>query len=179
MQLLSKIKLFIKETLRDFGKDNVKWIWRTVLVFIISQVLIIIKKNASKKLVIGLPIIFIVGLVLLGMSIWIIMLHRKNKKLKDAIEDLKNPFNVNVNKFFPGDIVILKSEKDLPNSPIMSVYKIHKSEIECRRNDELKKYAPEELFTKDETYKILDERENEMRRNQEAYSNIFKEYNPW
>lgn len=179
MTLFKKVKLFIKETLLDFLKDNLKWILSIVTLFIFSPAVIKFTKIASKKLVIGLPIILATGSVLLVMLILIIMLHRENKKLKDAIEDLKNPFNANVNKFFQGDLVILKSEKDLPNPPIMSVYKIHKSEIECRRNNELINYSPEELFTKDETYKILDERENEMRRNQEAYNNIFKEYNKW
>jgi len=176
---MDKVKLFFKETLWESAKENLKYVLGLLAVFIASSVSMMVKEIAEKKLMIGLPIVLIVGSIIVSMFIIIIILNKENRNLKNTVEDLISPSNENVNKFFPGDIVILKSEKELPSPPKMSVYKIHKSEVECRRKNDLIKYSPEELLTKEETANIFNRIESEIRQAQRANAEMFSWANKW
>ncbi|OOM75484.1 hypothetical protein [Clostridium sp. BL-8] len=153
---MKNINTLLKESVWDYMKDNVKTVIISIITLIIAVIPNFIGQINSVEVKIKLPMIIIFIISLLVAIIIIVRLIKKHNKLKANYEELLNPFNENVKAFHPGDLVILKIEKDFMNPTKMVVNKILRSEIICRNgNGILINYAPEELLTKDETSLIL------------------------
>jgi len=157
---MNRIIKLLKETIWDFIKDNLKLIMGNIISLLIALVPNYISTVSYLEVKVKVPIIIFFVFVFVMLIVDIFVLLKKCNSLKGENEELKNPKNENVGRFFKGDIVILKIEKDLPDPTKLSVYKVTNSEVICRNNKvNLVNYSPEELLTKTETEKLFQEKE--------------------
>lgn len=164
-----------KKSLRAIVEGIIVLIMFSILTFIFNKYKFPIlhwldtKTIKNYYLVIGI-------LLIIALSYFCLRLHKRYNKIKKDYEDIMNPYNPNINKFNLGDQVILKREKNGRTVIIMSVYKIHSSEIECRKNKDLIRYTPEELMTAEETKAFIKKGLSEDSFIQEEHSKKISEY---
>lgn len=176
--LMGKVFNLLKESIWDYTKDNVKQVIVYIIAVITAVVPNFIKQVNSIELAIKLPIIILFILLLFLIAYNRYTISKKYNALKKENDELLNPDNENVKNFQPGDIVILRLEKDLtfPRKSIVS--RILKSEIICRSEDgKLVHYAPEELLTKEETSQVTNrieyERQKTEKENRDFWNSMY------
>lgn len=174
------VKKLTKEVIWDFLKDNAKAAVSFLIVYIVTIGLSLFKKISTITLKINIPFLLFIFITNVLLIYLVVLTRKKYMGIKQEIEAYKNPENSNVKKFKQGDIVILRSKKDMPVPEKLSVYKISKSEIICRNSQsKLTSYTPEELLTSEETNIVFMRIERARQQAEEENQRFWQGINNW
>ncbi|BES65826.1 hypothetical protein SANA_22650 [Gottschalkiaceae bacterium SANA] len=176
MKLMEELFEVIRESVNENFKAAIKY----VLLLMLGPVSNFIESIKSIEITIKLPIIIGFVAVVTILVIKMFDLKKKNGELKLENEELQNPANDNVNKFKPGEVVILRIEENLSSPRKLSVIRKTKSEIVCRDNKcGITNYSPEELLTSSETDQVFQKIEYERQITEQRNQEIIKQLNTW